>query len=84
MYSGETIFTDPLIQVRMLTKSLVKHRFSLHTLLRYLNTVAVMYSRKQKKYVVILISNTYYIYLKRYFEVFVTYDFLVYSGGQLL
>jgi len=35
---------------------------------------------------VILISNTYYIYLKRYFEIFVTNDFLVhvYSGGQLL
>ena len=33
---------------------------------------------------VILISNNYYIYLKRYFEIFVTNDFLVYSGGQLL
>jgi len=25
-----------------------------------------------------------YIYLKRYFKIFVTNDFLVYSGGQLL
>ena len=33
---------------------------------------------------VIFISNKYYIYLKRYFEIFVTNDFLVYSRGQLL
>ena len=33
---------------------------------------------------VILISKDYYIYLRRYFEIFVTNDFLVYSGGQLL
>ena len=32
MFSGEICYTDPLIQ---LTKSLVKHRFSLHNLLRY-------------------------------------------------
>jgi len=32
MFSGEIYFTDPLIQ---LTKSLVKHRFTLHNLLRY-------------------------------------------------
>jgi len=30
---------------------------------------------------VILISNNYYMYLKRNLEIF---DFLVYSGGQLL
>ena len=33
---------------------------------------------------VILIPNNYYIYLKIYFEIFVTNDFLAYSGGQLL
>ena len=33
---------------------------------------------------VILISNNYYIYFKRYFEILVNNDFLVYSGGQLL
>jgi len=27
MFSGEIYFTDPLIQVRKLTKSLVKHRY---------------------------------------------------------
>ena len=32
MFSGEIYYIDPLIQ---LTKSLVKHRFSLHNLLRY-------------------------------------------------
>jgi len=31
----KSIITDPLIQVRKLTKSFVKHRFSLHNLLRY-------------------------------------------------
>jgi len=30
------------------------------------------------------IFNNYYIYMKRYFEIFVTNDFLTYSGGQLL
>jgi len=30
---------------------------------------------------VILISNNYYMYLKTYLEIF---DFLIYSGGQLL
>ena len=29
------------------------------------------------------ISCNYYIYLKSYFEIFVTNNFLVYSGGQL-
>jgi len=59
------------------------------------NAVAVMYSRNipiaekrivffQSKKSVILISNNYYIYFKRYFEIYVTNDFLVYSGGQLL
>jgi len=33
---------------------------------------------------VILMANNYYIYLKIYFEIFVTNDFIVYSGGQLL
>jgi len=32
MFSGEIYYTDPLIQ---LTKSLVKHHFSLHILQRY-------------------------------------------------
>jgi len=32
MFRGEIYYTDPLIQ---LTKSLVKHSFSLHNLLRY-------------------------------------------------
>jgi len=32
MFSGEIYYTDPLI---LLTKSLVKYSFSLHTLLRY-------------------------------------------------
>jgi len=42
--------------------------------------------KKMKVLTVILISNNYYIFLKRYFEIFVTNDFLVYmySGGQLL
>jgi len=64
------------------------------------DAVAVMYSRNipmakkrivclQSKnseniYKVLLISNNNYIYSKRYFEIFVTNDFLVYSGGQLL
>jgi len=43
--SGEIFITDPLIQVRKLTKSLVKHRFSLQNLLRYTYAVAIMYSR---------------------------------------
>ena len=35
LYSVEkSIITDPLIHVRKLTKSLVKHRFSLHNLLK--------------------------------------------------
>jgi len=41
-------------------------------------------SENMKILTVILISNNYYIYLKRYFEIVVTNDFLVYSGGQLL
>ena len=69
MFSGEINYTDPLIH---LTKSLVKNRFSLHN---YCATtaVAVMYSRNipmaekqivcfQSKYVVVFISNNYYIY----------------------
>jgi len=32
MFSGKSITNDHLIQVRKLTKSLVKHRFSLHNL----------------------------------------------------
>jgi len=32
MFGEDIFYTDPLIQ---LTKSLVKHRFSLHNLLRY-------------------------------------------------
>ena len=70
MFSGEIYYTDTLIQ---LTKSLVKHSFSLHNLLCY--AVAVMYSRnipmaekrivcfqsKKVKICSFLISNNYYI-----------------------
>ena len=42
MFSGEIYYTEPLIQ---LTKSLVKHSFSLHNLLRYLRSSRYMYSR---------------------------------------
>jgi len=38
MLSGEIYYTDPLIQ---LTKSLVKHSFSLHDLLRYVYVYAL-------------------------------------------
>jgi len=95
MFSGEIYYTDSLMQ---LTKSFVKHSFSLHNLLR-INAVAVMYRRNismaekriicfQSKKVKIcrffFISNNFYIYLKRYFEIYVINDFLVYSEGQLL
>jgi len=47
-----------------------------------------MYSRNipmaEKNMEVILISNNYYIYLKKYFEIIVTNEFLLYSGGQHL
>ena len=83
MFSGEIYYTDPLTQ---LTKSLVKHRFSLHNL----QIIAVMYSRnipmakseltvfkakKSENMLKCLISNNYYIHLKIYFEIFVTYNF---------
>jgi len=64
------------------------------------NAVAVMYSRnipmaekqivcfQSKKVKIIMfflfISNNFDIYWKRYFEIFVINDFLVYSGGQPL
>jgi len=35
MFNGEIYYYDRFIQVRKLTKSLVKQRFSLHNLLRY-------------------------------------------------
>ena len=41
-------------------------------------------SKKVKICRFFLISNNYYKYLEIYFEIFVTNDFLVYSGGQLL
>jgi len=41
-------------------------------------------SKKSENMYVILISNNYYIYLKRYFEIFATNDFQVLSGGRLL
>ena len=81
----KSIISDPLIQ---LTKSLVKHLI-LCIIYCVTNAVAVMYSRnipmtekrnvcfqskKKWKYVVFLISNNYYIYLKKYFEIFVTND----------
>jgi len=94
MFSGEIYYTDPLIQ---LAKSFVKHIF-LCIIYCVTNAVAVMYSRNipmaekrivcfQSKKVKIckkIISNNYYLYLKRYCEIFVTNDFLVYSGRQLL
>jgi len=72
MFSGEIYYYWPINSVE---KSLVKHRFSLHNLL------AVMYSRnipmtEKWKYVVFFISNNYYKYLKRYFEIFVSNDCL--------
>jgi len=42
-----------------------------------------VFKAKIWKYVVLFISNNYYIYLKRYFEKIVTNEFLVYSGAQL-
>ena len=41
-------------------------------------------SKKVKICSFYFLSNNYYIYLKRYLKIFVTNDFLVYSGGQLL
>jgi len=96
MFSGEVYYTDPLIQF---TKSLVNHKdFFLCIIYCVTNAVTVMYRRnismavkrivcfqsKKVKICTFFISNNYFIYLKRYFEIFVTNDFLVYSGGQLL
>jgi len=70
MFSGEIYFYWPLNSI---DKLLVKHLFSLYNS----NIVAVMYSRTilmAEKRIVCLISNNYYIYLKRYFEKFVTND----------
>ena len=64
----------------------------------FTNAVAVMYSRniplaekrmlciqiKKLKVCSFCISNNYYLYFKRYFEIFLTNDFQVYYGGQLL
>jgi len=57
-----TIITDPLFQVRKLTKSLVKHRFSLHNLLRYeyadgRKANCLFSKQKSENMYVILISN---------------------------
>ena len=86
LFSGEIYYYWPLNSV---DKSLVKHRVSLHNLLRYL-AVAIMYSRnipmaekrivcfqskKVKRCIFFLIFNNYFIYLKRYFEKCVTNDF---------
>jgi len=70
VFSGEIYYTDPLVQ---LTKLLV----NLCIIYCVNNAVAVMYSRNilmAEKYVCFFPDN-YYIYLKRYFEVFVTNDF---------
>ena len=51
------------------------------------NGALSVFKAKKWKYVgltVSLISNNYYIYLKIYFEIFVSNDFQVYSEGQLL
>ena len=40
----------------------------------------VCFLSKEVKICIFYISNNYYIYLKRYFEIFVTNDFLVYSA----
>jgi len=53
--------------LNLVDKSLVKHCFSLHNLLRY--------------YIIFLTTNIYiyiYIYLKIYFETFVTNDFSIF------
>jgi len=44
----------------------------------------VCFQFKKVKTCIFFISNNYYICVKRYFENFVTNDFLVYSGAQLL
>jgi len=66
IFSGEIYYYWPLNSV---DKTLVKHRFSLQNLIwKY-----VGFNRYFD-------SNNFYIYLKRYFEICVTNDFLVYSG----
>jgi len=79
MFSEEIYYTDPLIQ---LTKLLVKHSFSWHNLLRYKRSSRYvlkayldgrkansLFSRQS------FLSNNYYLYMKIYFEIFVTNDF---------
>jgi len=46
--------------------------------------LSVFKAKKVKLCRVFYFLQLIYIYLKRYFEIFVTNDFLVYSGGQLL
>jgi len=44
----------------------------------------VCFQSKKVEICSFFISNNLYIYLKSFIETFVTNDFLVYSGGQLL
>ena len=86
MFSGEIYYYWPL---NSLEKSLVKIVF-LCIIYCVTNSVAVMYSRNilmaEKRIVKICrffflnISNNYYIYLKSYFEIFVTNEFFSIIG----
>ena len=74
--------------MRKLTKPLVKHRFYLHMYSTNIpmaekRIVCFQSKKSENMYIltVILNSTNYYMYLKRYFEIF---DIVVYSGGQLL
>jgi len=44
----------------------------------------VCFESKKGENMLFFIFNNYYIHLKIYSEIFVSNDFLVYSGGQLL
>ena len=94
MFSGEIYYTDPLIQLKnrwlnivflciiyCVTNAVaVMYRRNIQMAEK---RIVCFQSKKVKIHVCrfFIISNNYYIYLKRYFETFVTNDFLVYSGG---
>jgi len=96
MFSGEIYYYWPLIQLKYHWLNMV----FLCIIYCVTNAVAIMYSRNipmaEKRIVsfksknvkicsFFYISNNYYIYFKRYFEIFVTNDFFkVYSRGQML
>ena len=75
----KSIITDPLIQ---LTKSLVKHGMYSRNIPMAEKRIFCFQRKKVEICRFLFISNNNYIYLKRYFEIFVTYDVIVYSGGQ--